>query len=123
MTSDWCSRTDAGVKVHCAKIDVAEQPSKYKDEFLDMMANVPGECIIDVDVAHVKGAHNYSFVQLLSHIECIQASAFAEHNNHISAVRVFPMVGMAWAIQLSLRAIMTADHYAKVTCLNENPQK
>lgn len=123
MTNGWCSSTASGVKVQCAKIDVADQPSKYKDELLVMMANVPGDCIVDIDVARVEGAHNYSFVQLLSHIACIQACAFAEHNDRISAVRVFPMAGMAWAIQLSLRAIMTAEHYAKVTCLNENPSK
>jgi hypothetical protein len=69
---------------------------------------------INVDVSHVDGAHNASFAWLLPHIVQMQADAFAAHDAKITTVCIYPLVGMAWPVQLALRAVMTPTHYARL---------
>ena len=111
----WCTPTSAGLHIRCARMDPAVAAEDVSAVLLAALAEHPAPALtINVDVSHVDGAHNASFAWLLPHIVQMQADAFAAHDVKIATVCIYPLAGMAWPVQLALRAVMAPTHYARL---------
>jgi hypothetical protein len=111
----WCTANPAGLHVSCARLDPEISVEEYSAQLVAAIAaHALPSLVIEVDVSYVDGAPNASFLRLLPHIVQMQADAFAAHDPKIATVYIYPLAGLAWPVQLALRAALTPVHYAKL---------